>query len=170
MIYNNPLVYGVDVKPDGFEQLAGEKNIVAIKESSDDPRRLTDLHNALGDRYILFCGVDDLVLESIALGIAGWVSGLTDVFPEESIALWSAAQAGRWEEARALYRWFTPTLHLDTHMKLVQYIKFGQQMVGLGSEWVRAPRLILEGEERRRIAALYETAIANRPKLKKAAE
>jgi 4-hydroxy-tetrahydrodipicolinate synthase len=170
MIYNNPLVYGVDVKPEGFAQLAGEKNIVAIKESSDDPRRITDLHNALGDRYVLFCGVDDLVLESAALGIDGWVSGLTDVFPDESVALWSAAQAGRLGEARAIYRWFTPTLHLDTHMKLVQYIKIGQQVVGLGSEWVRAPRLILEGEERKRILGLYETAVAQRPKLKKAAE
>jgi 4-hydroxy-tetrahydrodipicolinate synthase len=170
MIYNNPLVYGVDVKPEGFEQLTGEKNIVAIKESSDDPRRLTDLHNALGDRYILFCGVDDLVLESVVLGIDGWVSGLTDVFPEESIALWNAAMTGRFDEARAIYRWFTPTLHLDTHMKLVQYIKLGQQVVGLGTEYVRAPRLTLEGEERKRIIGLYETAIAQRPKLKQAAE
>jgi 4-hydroxy-tetrahydrodipicolinate synthase len=170
MIYNNPLVYGVDVKPEGFIDLASEKNIVAIKESSDDPRRITDLHNALGDRYTLFCGVDDLLLESVALGIDGWVSGLTDVFPAESIALWDAATAGRLDEARALYRWFTPTLHLDTHMKLVQYIKIGQQVVGLGSEWVRAPRLPLEGEERKRILDLYETAIANRPRLMQAAE
>ena len=170
MIYNNPLVYGVDVKPEGFVELASEKNIVAIKESSDDPRRITDLHNTVGDRYTLFCGVDDLVLESVALGIDGWVSGLTDVFPNESIALWNAASAGRFDEARAIYRWFTPTLHLDTHMKLVQYIKIGQQVVGLGSEWVRAPRLPLEGEERTRILGLYETAIANRPALKRAAE
>jgi 4-hydroxy-tetrahydrodipicolinate synthase len=170
MIYNNPLVYGVDVKPEGFAELASEKNIVAIKESSDDPRRITDLRNAVGDRYILFCGVDDLVLESVALGIEGWVSGLTDVFPEESIALWNAALAGRFDEARAIYRWFTPALHLDTHMKLVQYIKIGQMLTGLGSEWVRAPRLVLEGEERKRIIGLYETAIANRPALKRAAE
>jgi 4-hydroxy-tetrahydrodipicolinate synthase len=170
MIYNNPIVYGVDVKPEGFVDLAAEKNIVAIKESCDDPRRITDLRNVVGDRYILFCGVDDLVLESVALGIEGWVSGLTDVFPDESLALWNAALAGRLDEARAIYRWFTPTLHLDTHMKLVQYIKLGQQVTGLGSEWVRAPRLPLEGEERKRILALYETAVANRPKLKKAAE
>jgi 4-hydroxy-tetrahydrodipicolinate synthase len=170
MIYNNPIVYGVDVKPEGFVELASEKNIVAIKESSDDPRRITDLHNVVGDRYTLFCGVDDLVLESVALGIAGWVSGLTDVFPDESIALWNAALAGRFDEARAIYRWFTPTLHLDTHMKLVQYIKIGQTVTGLGTEWVRAPRLPLEGEERKRILGLYETAVANRPKLKKAAE
>ena len=170
MIYNNPIVYGVDVKPEGFVELAAEKNIVAIKESCDDPRRITDLRNTVGDRFILFCGVDDLVLESVALGIEGWVSGLTDVFPEESIALWNAALAGRFDEARAIYRWFTPTLHLDTHMKLVQYIKLGQQVTGLGTEWVRAPRLPLEGEERKRILGLYETAVANRPKLKKAAE
>ena len=170
MIYNNPIVYGVDVKPEGFVELASEKNIVAIKESCDDPRRITDLRNTVGDRFILFCGVDDLVLESVALGIEGWVSGLTDVFPEESIALWNAALAGRFDEARAIYRWFTPTLHLDTHMKLVQYIKLGQQVTGLGTEWVRAPRLPLEGEERKRILGLYETAVANRPKLKKAAE
>jgi 4-hydroxy-tetrahydrodipicolinate synthase len=170
MIYNNPLVYGVDVKPEGFVDLASEKNIVAIKESSDDPRRITDLHNTTADRFTLFCGVDDLLLESVALGIDGWVSGLTDVFPEESIALWDAALAGRIDEARAIYRWFTPTLHLDTHMKLVQYIKIGQQVVGRGTEWVRAPRLPLEGEERKRIVALYETAVASRPKLKQAAE
>jgi 4-hydroxy-tetrahydrodipicolinate synthase len=170
MIYNNPIVYGVDVKPEGFVELAAEKNIVAIKESCDDPRRITDLRNVVGDRFVLFCGVDDLVVESVALGIEGWVSGLTDVFPEESLALWTAALAGRMDEARAIYRWFTPTLHLDTHMKLVQYIKLGQQVVGLGTEWVRAPRLVLEGEERKRIIGLYETAVASRPKLKQAAE
>jgi 1-pyrroline-4-hydroxy-2-carboxylate deaminase len=165
MIYNNPPVYGVDVKPETFAELAGEKTIVAIKESSDDPRRITDLHNLHGDRFILFCGVDDLLLESCALGIEGWVSGLTDVFPEESVALWNLCQAGRFAEARALYRWFTPLLHLDTSSKLVQYIKIGQQVVGLGSEKVRAPRLELAGEERSRIIALYEAALASRPKL-----
>ena len=134
MIYNNPIVYRVDIKPETFAELASEKTIVAIKESSDDPRRITDLHNLYGDRFILFCGVDDLLLESCALGIEGWVSGLTDVFPEESVELWNLCQAGRFAEARALYRWFTPLLHLDTHSKLVQYIKLGQQVVGLGSE------------------------------------
>ena len=165
MIYNNPPVYGVDVKPETFAELAGEKTIVAIKESSDDPRRITDLHNLHGDRFILFCGVDDLLLESCALGIEGWVSGLTDVFPEESVALWNLCQAGRFAEARALYRWFAPLLHLDTSPKLVQHIKIGQQVVGLGSEKVRAPRLELAGEERDRIIALYEKALATRPKL-----
>jgi len=165
MIYNNPPVYGVDVKPENFAELASEKTIVAIKESSDDVRRVTDLHNLHGDRFILFCGVDDLLLESCALGIEGWVSGLTDVFPEESVELWNLCQAGRFAEARALYRWFTPVLHLDTSPKLVQYIKLGQQVVGLGSEKVRAPRLELAGEERAQIIALYEKAVATRPKL-----
>ena len=167
MIYNNPPVYGVDIKPETFAELASEKTIVAIKESSDDVRRITDLHNLYGDRFILFCGVDDLLLESCALGIEGWVSGLTDVFPEESVELWNLCQAGRFAEARALYRWFTPVLHLDTSSKLVQYIKLGQQVVGLGSEKVRAPRLELVGEERAHIIALYEQAVATRPKLAK---
>lgn len=165
MIYNNPPVYGVDVRPETFAELSSEQTIVAIKESSDDPRRITDLHNLYGDRFVLFCGVDDLLLESCALGIEGWVSGLTDVFPEESVELWTLCQAGRFAEARALYRWFTPLLHLDTSSKLVQYIKLGQQVVGLGSEKVRAPRLELAGEERAQIIALYEQALATRPKL-----
>ncbi|MDY0882396.1 dihydrodipicolinate synthase family protein [Dongia soli] len=167
MIYNNPIVYGVDIKPETFGELAGEKTIVAIKESSDDPRRITDLHNLHGDRFTLFCGVDDLVLESAALGIDGWVSGLTDVFPEESVVLWDLLQAGRFAEARGLYRWFTPLLHLDTKIKLVQYIKIGQQVVGLGSEKVRPPRLELDGAERAEIIAMYETALKNRPQLGK---
>ena len=165
MIYNNPLVYGVDIKPETFSELAGEKTIVAIKESSDDPRRITDLHNLHGDRFTLFCGVDDLVLESAALGIDGWVSGLTGVFPEESVVLWDLLQAGRFAEARSLYRWFTPLLHLDTKIKLVQYIKIGQQVVGLGSEKVRPPRLELDGAERAEILAMYEAALKNRPQL-----
>ncbi|TXH38712.1 MAG: dihydrodipicolinate synthase family protein [Rhodospirillaceae bacterium] len=167
MIYNNPLVYGVDIQPETFGELADEKTIVAIKESSDDPRRITDLHNLHGDRFTLFCGVDDLVLESAALGIDGWVSGLTDVFPEESVVLWDLLQAGRFAEARGLYRWFTPLLHLDTKIKLVQYIKIGQQVVGLGSEKVRPPRLELDGAERAEIIAMYETALKNRPQLGK---
>jgi 4-hydroxy-tetrahydrodipicolinate synthase len=165
MIYNNPIVYGVDIKPEEFAELAGEKTIVAIKESSDDPRRITDLHNLHGDRFTLFCGVDDLVLESAVLGIEGWVSGLTDVFPEESVVLWDLIQKGRFAEARNIYRWFTPLLHLDTKIKLVQYIKIGQQIVGLGSEKVRAPRLELVGEERAYVTGLYETALKNRPQL-----
>lgn len=167
MIYNNPIVYGVDIKPETFADLADEKNIVAIKESSDDPRRITDLHNLHGDRFTLFCGVDDLVMESAVLGIEGWVSGLTDVFPEESVVLWDLLLQGRFAEALSIYRWFTPLLHLDTKIKLVQYIKIGQQIVGLGSEKVRPPRLELAGEERAYVTGLYETALKNRPQLTK---
>ncbi|WP_303982017.1 dihydrodipicolinate synthase family protein [Dongia mobilis] len=169
MIYNNPLVYGVDIRPEALKAYGDVHNIVAIKESSDDVRRITDLHNETGTRFKIFAGVDDLVLESAVLGIDGWVSGLSDVFPDEATALWQLCKAGRYEEARAIYRWFTPLLHLDTEIKLVQHIKLGQQIVGLGTETVRAPRMVLSGEERKRVIGLYETALANRPQLKKAA-
>jgi dihydrodipicolinate synthase/N-acetylneuraminate lyase len=169
MIYNNPLVYGVDIRPAALKAYGEVPNIVAIKESSDDVRRITDLHNETGTRFKIFAGVDDLVLESAVLGIDGWISGLSDVFPDEAMALWQLCKAGRYEEARAIYRWFTPLLHLDTEIKLVQHIKLGQQIVGLGTETVRAPRMVLAGEERKRVIGLYETALANRPQLQKAA-
>lgn len=168
MVYNNPVSYGTDVSPEMFAELAdaeAAEAIVAIKESSDDPRRLTDIHNAVGDRYVLFCGVDDIVLESLMLGASGWVAGLVNAFPAESVRLYELAMAGRMEEARALYRWFMPLLHLDCHAKLVQYIKLANAMTGLGSEHVRAPRMILEGAERERIAAIVQTAIDTRPDL-----
>jgi 4-hydroxy-tetrahydrodipicolinate synthase len=165
MIYNNPPAYNVDVTPEGFKELASERRVVAIKESSENPRRLTDIVNLTGDRYTLFCGVDDLVLESVLLGAVGWVSGLVNVFPKESVRLWELAVKGDWERARAIYRWFMPTLHLDTSPKLVQMIKLGQKIVGTGSAVTRAPRLALEGEELARVTRLYEDAIANRPTL-----
>jgi 4-hydroxy-tetrahydrodipicolinate synthase len=163
MVYNNPVSYHVDITPEMFADLADEPRFVAIKESSENVRRITDLRNACGDRYTLFCGVDDLVLESLLLGAEGWVSGLVNAFPEENRLLWDLATAGRWVEAREVYRWYTPLLHLDTHVKLVQYIKLAEQECGLGSEMVRAPRLPLEGEERERILALLRAAIATRP-------
>jgi 1-pyrroline-4-hydroxy-2-carboxylate deaminase len=165
MVYNNPVSYGVDITPEMFVDLGDEPKLAAIKESSENVRRITDLKNACGDRYILFCGVDDLVLESLLLGAVGWVSGLVNAFPAENRLLWDLAQAGRWDEARAVYRWYTPLLHLDTHLKLVQYIKLAQQECRLGSEMVRAPRLPLEGEERERILAVIRRGIATRPKL-----
>jgi 4-hydroxy-tetrahydrodipicolinate synthase len=164
MVYNNPVSYGVDITPEMFADLADEPRLVAIKESSENVRRITDLRNSCGDRYILFCGVDDLVLESLLLGATGWVSGLVNAFPAENRLLWDLARAGRWEEARNVYRWYTPLLHLDTHVKLVQYIKLAQQECGLGSEMVRAPRLTLEGEEREQILAIIRRSIATRPK------
>lgn len=168
MVYNNPVSYGVDITPEMFVELADEPRLVAIKESSENVRRITDLKNACGDRYALFCGVDDLVLESLLLGATGWVSGLVNAFPAENRLVWDLARAGRWEEAREVYRWYTPLLHLDTHIKLVQYIKLAQQECGLGSEMVRAPRLPLEGEERERILAIIRRSIATRPKTAKA--
>lgn len=165
MIYNNPVAYPVDIPPDGFGELSDEPTVVAIKESSENVRRITDLITLLGDRYILFCGVDDLVLESVLLGAQGWVSGLVNAFPEENRALWDLAAAGRWEEARELYRWYTPLLHLDTKVKLVQYIKLAMAECGLGSEMVRAPRLPIEGAEREEILGIIRQAIATRPSL-----
>jgi 1-pyrroline-4-hydroxy-2-carboxylate deaminase len=163
MIYNNPPAYNVDVTPEGFKELASERRVVAIKESSEDTRRLVDIVNLTGDRYTLFCGVDDLLLESMLLGAVGWVSGLVNVFPKESVRLWELASKGDMERAKAIYRWFMPTLHLDTSPKLVQMIKLGQQIIGNGSAVTRPPRLALEGEELKRVTRLYEEAIANRP-------
>jgi 4-hydroxy-tetrahydrodipicolinate synthase len=163
MVYNNPVSYHVDVTPEMFADLGDEPRFVAVKESSENVRRVTDLVNACGDRYLLFCGVDDLVLESVLLGAVGWVSGLVNAFPAENRLLWDLATAGRWEEARAVYRWYTPLLHLDTHVKLVQYIKLAAQECGLGSETVRAPRLPLEGDERARVLEVIRRGIATRP-------
>lgn len=165
MCYNNPVSYGVDMTPEMFAELGDEPTVVAIKESSDDPRRLTDIVNCCGQRYILFCGVDDLALEAVMLGAVGWIAGLVNAFPQETMRLWALATAGRYEEARDLYRWFMPVLHLDCHVKLVQYIKLAQAMAGLGSETVRAPRMTLEGEERRRVAGVVQRALDSRPKL-----
>jgi 4-hydroxy-tetrahydrodipicolinate synthase len=169
MIYNNPVSYGVDVPPEAFLKLADVANIVAIKESSENVRRITDLANVVGDRFILFAGVDDLVLESMVLGAEGWISGLVNAFPEENRVLWDLATAGRWEQARALYRWYTPLLHLDTKVKLVQYIKLAMAETGLGSEMVRPPRLPIAGAERDEILGIIRHAIATRPALPLAA-
>lgn len=163
MCYNNPVSYGVDITPEMFTELADEQTIVAIKESSEDVRRITDLINLTGDRYILFCGVDDLVLEALLLGATGWISGLVNAFPAENRLLWDLAMAGRWDEAREVYRWYTPLLHLDVHVKLVQYIKLAQQECGLGSEVLRAPRLPLVGEERERVLQIIRKGIETRP-------
>ncbi|MFL5342894.1 MAG: dihydrodipicolinate synthase family protein [Gemmataceae bacterium] len=165
LCYNNPVSYGVDITPAMFADLADEPKFVAIKESSENVRRITDLKNVCGDRYLLFCGVDDLVLESVLLGATGWVSGLVNAFPAENRLLWDLATAGRYEEALKVYRWYTPLLHLDTHPKLVQYIKLATAETGLGSELTRAPRLPLAGQEREEILALIRRAIKTRPKI-----
>jgi len=161
--YNNPLAYSVDITPSMFERLAPIRNLVAIKESSGDVRRITDLINLLGDRYTLFCGVDDLVLESVMLGARGWIAGVGLAFPAENQRLWDLAVSGEWLQARALYRWFMPLLHLDIPVKFVQYIKLAVQEAGLGREWVRAPRLTLRGAERERILRIIHTGLETRP-------
>jgi 4-hydroxy-tetrahydrodipicolinate synthase len=163
MIYNNPVSYTIDVTPPMLAELANEPTIVAVKESSDDVRRITDIFNLLGDRYILFCGVDDLILEAMLLGAQGWVSGLVNAFPHENRMLWDLAVSGQWTKARELYRWYTPLLHLDTKVKLVQYIKLAAAENGIGSEMVRAPRLPLEGQEREEILQIIRQAVATRP-------
>ncbi len=165
MVYNNPVSYGVDITVEMFGELADLPNIVAIKESSEDTRRLTNLRRAHGDRFTLFGGVDDIVLESLMLGATGWVSGLTNAFPRESVALFALAKAGRYAEALAIYRWFMPLLQLDTIPTLVQCIKLAEQLMGRGSEMVRAPRLCLEGEDRAWVEGLVRDALAARPKL-----
>jgi 4-hydroxy-tetrahydrodipicolinate synthase len=166
MIYNNPVSYGVDIPPEQFADLADEPKFVAIKESSENVRRITDLRNVCGTRYLLFCGVDDLVLESVVLGAVGWVSGLVNAFPAENRLLWDLARSGRYDKALEVYRWYTPLLHLDTHVKLVQYIKLAVHECGLGSEMVRMPRLPLAGKERERIQALIRKSNATRPSTK----
>lgn len=163
MIYNNPVSYKVDIKPEEFVALADEPNFVAIKESSEDVRRITDLINFCGDRYILFCGVDDIVLESLMVGATGWISGLVNAFPAENRLLWDLAQAGDWKRAVEVYRWYMPLLHLDTDVKLVQYIKLANAECGYGTELTRPPRLPLVGSERDRILAIIRNGIKNRP-------
>jgi 4-hydroxy-tetrahydrodipicolinate synthase len=167
MIYNNPISYANDITPQMFAELADVKNFVALKESSGDVRRITDLHNTVGGRYAIFTGVDDLALEASILGIDGWVAGSGIAFPAENQYFWELTRRGEWDQAREIYRWFTPLLHLDTNVKFVQYIKLAVQECGLGSEVVRAPRLTLSGEERKRVLKIIHDGIKSRPKIPK---
>ncbi len=165
MVYNNPVSYGVDIPPQMFEKLSDCETLVAIKESSDDVRRITDLRNVVGDRYRLFCGVDDLAMEALVMGADGWVAGMVNAYPRETVALWDAIRAGQLNKARRIYRWFAPLLHLDTDVKLVQYIKAAVEQEGLGSARCRAPRLELAPHERRKVADIFAAAEAARPAL-----
>ena len=159
MIYNNPLAYRVDVDVPTLEALAGVPEIVAVKEETGDVRRVTDLYNAFGDRFDLFCGVDDLILESLALGVTGWVSGMTNAWPAECVQLFNAAKSGDFKAALPLYRLLTPAFHLDTDVKLVQYIKLAEHLVYGAPEHTRPPRLPLEGDERARVEAVIRKTI-----------
>jgi 1-pyrroline-4-hydroxy-2-carboxylate deaminase len=163
LCYNNPAVYGVDLTPAAFAELADVPNIVAIKEASGDTRRITDLANAFGDRFILFAGLDDVVLESVMLGATATVFGVVCAFPAESMRMWDLATRGEWERARRIYRWMMPLLHLDSHPKLVQYMKLLVQECGMGHERTRPPRLPITGAEREHVLRLVRAAIETRP-------
>ncbi|OZI76613.1 MULTISPECIES: dihydrodipicolinate synthase family protein [Bordetella] len=163
MVYNNPVAYRVDLKPEHMVELADCKWVEAIKESTGDVRRVTDLRNALGDRYQIFMGVDDLAYEGLALGCDGLLAGVGCAFPRETVALYDLMKAGRFAEALALYRWMTPLLHLDVSTKLVQNLKLIDALVGVGSEHMRRPRLPLVGEERAYVEAVVRRALAERP-------
>ena len=163
MIYNNPVDYKIEVTLEMFDELAECENIQAIKESTRDVSNVTRLINRFGERYKILCGVDTLALEELVLGAHGWVGGLVCAFPKETMAVFNLIKAGKMEEAVKIYRWFLPLLELDIHPKLVQYIKLAEAEVGLGSEFVRAPRLTLIGDERERILKVIRKGIEARP-------
>ena len=165
MIYNNPVDYKTDVTLDMFADLTDCKNIQAVKESTRDVTNVTRMINRFGDRYKILCGVDTLAMEELCLGADGWVAGLVCAFPKETVTIYNLVKQGKIAEATAIYRWFMPLLELDIHPKLVQYIKLAETQVGIGSEYVRAPRLILEGEEREKILSIINEGIKNRPNL-----
>jgi 1-pyrroline-4-hydroxy-2-carboxylate deaminase len=165
MLYNNPPAYRVNITSPVLNNLRAVKNIVAVKESAPDSRRFTDVINEFGDRYRLMAGLDDLAFEGLILGAVGWVSGITSAFPAESVALIDALNRRAIDEARTIYRWFMPLLHLDAEHDLVQSIKLAEQIMGRGSERVRLPRLPLAGARRAQVIALVETAAAARPRL-----
>lgn len=165
MVYNNPPIYKNAVTPEILASLADVETIQAFKDSSGDTRAFTDLRNMVGDRFTLFAGLDDTVVESIMLGAVGWVSGMSNAFPQEGEALFRLAAAGRYAEARALYDWFMPLLHLDARPDLVQCIKLCEQIMGRGSALTRPPRLPLPDADRREVETLMATALAKRPSL-----
>ena len=163
MVYNNPVSYKVDLTPDDFKELADCEWIVAIKESTDNVRRITDLRNAVGHRYQLFMGVDDLSFEGLAVGADGLLAGLVVAFPKETVALYKLMKAKRWDEALSLYQWFMPLMHLDVSNKLVQNLKLVEALAGVGNENVRRPRQPLQGADRARVTAIVQQALATRP-------
>ncbi|MEN9361487.1 MAG: hypothetical protein RL095_3022 [Verrucomicrobiota bacterium] len=167
MIYNNPIAYFNDLTPDMLAELSDVPQFHAIKESSGDTRRITAIHNTLPGRYRLFTGVDNLALESHVLGLDGWVNGTGIAFQEENQCQWELMNAGRYAEAREIYRWFSPLLDLDVSTKFVQNIKLACEAVGLGKAYVREPRMDLSGDELKRVKAVIATGIKNRPDLKK---
>lgn len=167
MIYNNPPAYGVDITPEMLVEMASEPLFTSIKESSDNVRRITEIFNLTGDRYQVFTGVDNLALESFAMGAVGWVAGLVVAFPAETVAIWRLHKEGRHAEALEIYRWFRPLLDVDVSTKLVQNIKLVEALVINSNDRCRTPRLALAGAERERISKIVEAALKRRPKLPK---
>lgn len=165
MIYNNPIAYGVDCTVDVLRELVDTPEIVCVKEETGDIRRVTDMYIAFGERFSIFCGVDDLIVESCALGVTGWVSGMTNVWPAECVKLFNLCTDNKYAEARTLYRVLTPSFHLDTHVKLVQYIKLSETIVYGAPEWTRAPRLALTGAERKHVIDTVSDAVEQLKKL-----
>lgn len=167
MIYNNPASYRISISIDSLQRLADVPNVVAFKESAEDTRRFTDLFNVLDDQLIIFAGLDDMAFEGLSLGAAGWISGLTNAFPQESVAIYDLIKQRNYAKALEIYRWFMPLLHMDSQPNLVQCIKLSEHVMGRGSEVVRPPRMVLTGEERARTIKIIETAAANRPDLER---
>lgn len=165
MIYNNPVDYKTEVTLPMFEELIRHPHIQAVKESTRDVSNVTRIRNAFGDRLKILCGVDTLAMEELLMGADGWVAGLVCAFPAETVAVYNLVKADWIEEALAIYRWFLPLLELDIHPKLVQYIKLAERLTGIGTEYVRAPRLPLAGEERERIIQIIEQGLRTRPEL-----
>jgi 4-hydroxy-tetrahydrodipicolinate synthase len=169
MLYNNPIAYGTDVTPLQLRELSRHANLHAVKESSGDVRRVTAVRETNDDRFVIFAGMDDMILESIPMGASGWVAGLVNALPAESVALFELGRDGRWDEARAIYEWFLPLLRLDTVPKFVQLIKLVQAEMGQGNAVVRPPRLELDGAELAETRALIQEHLASRPSLDAAA-
>ena len=165
MFYNNPYDYKIDVTLAMFEELTKIPTIQAVKESTRDVSNVTRMKNHFGDRFKILCGVDTLALEELALGADGWVGGLVDAFPEETVAIYQLMKSGNYKEALEIYRWFLPLLELDIHAKLVQYIKLAATQTGISTPYVRAPRLMLEGQEKERVLSIINKGIATRPAL-----
>jgi dihydrodipicolinate synthase/N-acetylneuraminate lyase len=163
MLYNNPLAYGTDLLPSDFARLAENPRFEAIKESAADTRRFPEIRRLVGDRFALFCGVDDIAYECFALGAVGWVAGLVAAFPRETVRLWELCEAGRWNDARALYEWFLPLLHLDIGPRFVQKIKLVEALMGVGSARVRGPRLQLTEHEASQVEQVLAEALKDRP-------
>jgi len=165
VLYNNPVDYGIPITIDMFHELEEVENIKAVKESTRDISNVSRMRNAFGERFKVLTGVDPLALESLLMGADGWIAGLVCAFPKETVAIYRLVKAGRYDEARAIYRWFLPLLELDISPKLVQNIKLAETMIGLGTEHVRAPRLPLMGTERKIVSAVIEKALETRPEL-----